>query len=137
MLCGLFELFFTNFWKNYLNFSKRFHEYKRTENVRYKTAWDYSKNHLNTIFFDFIIFSKNFHEYTRTENLSNKIVGLLKKNHLNTIFCVFTNFSGSFRECTRTGNPLKNSWIVFNTMIFHHTRFLNICVNIWGWKTGL
>ena len=38
MLCGLFELFFTNFRKNYLNFSKRSHEYKRMENVRYKTA---------------------------------------------------------------------------------------------------
>ena len=62
MLYGSLELFL-------INFSKHFREYIRTENLRYKIVWDYSKNNLNANIFCFCKFFKKFlFEYIRTEN---------------------------------------------------------------------
>ena len=66
-------------WIIYINFSKNFHEYIRTENTGYKIARNYSKNYLicwfvlNVKFFNLKIFSKNFRGYIRKENPSYKI----------------------------------------------------------------
>ena len=41
------------------------------ENLSYKIDWNYSKNHLNTVF-SFINFPKNFHECIRMKNQDHK-----------------------------------------------------------------
>ena len=91
-----------------INFSKCFYQYIRTENLGYKIAWNYLKNHLNC----FHKLLKKFYEFIRTKNLSYKIAWNYSKITwivLNTIFSDFKKCFKNFREYIRTENPSYKS----------------------------
>ena len=44
----------------FVNVSKDFHEYVRTENMSYKIVWNYSKNYLNCFRYNIFCFDKYF-----------------------------------------------------------------------------
>ena len=73
MLCGLLELFF-------INFSKHFYEYIKTEKFEQQNSLKSLKNHLNYFKYNiFQYFSKNILEYIWMENLDYKNENIKRK----------------------------------------------------------